>query len=424
MPWNPQRIEQRIGRCHRYGQKFDVVVVNFLNKSNAADQRVYELLNEKFRLFDGVFGSSDEILGAVESGVDFEKRIAEIYQKCRSAEQIQFEFDQLQRELETEIAEGQQDAREKLLNNFDQEVVEKVRIQSNDYLDRFNKQLWLLTRSLLKDHAHFNEQGYSFTLHTNPFPGETIHPGPYRMGKQVEEVNTYRVGHPLAQRLLEQAKNLPTPPCELTLDYSNSGKRIAILDSLNGKSGWLMCSLYSVSALETEDYLVLSGSTDNGETLDEKQIQRFFDLPCISDDQVAITDEVESKLVDLQTIKQNNLLEELTQRNANWFEIEIDKLDRWAEDRRKSLQVELDELDETIKETRKAARLAPNLPEKLAKQQTLRKLESKRDEAWRNYDAASRDLDKKKDELLDEISQRLEQNTKTDLLFILKWNLR
>ena len=45
LPWNPQRIEQRIGRCHRYGQKFDVVVVNFLNKNNAADQRVYKLLD-------------------------------------------------------------------------------------------------------------------------------------------------------------------------------------------------------------------------------------------------------------------------------------------------------------------------------------------------------------------------------------------
>lgn len=424
MPWNPQRIEQRIGRCHRYGQKFDVVVVNFLNKSNAADQRVYELLNEKFRLFDGVFGSSDEILGAVESGVDFEKRIAEIYQKCRSVEQIQFEFDQLQRELEAEITEGQKDAREKLLNNFDQEVVEKVRIQSNDYLDRFNQQLWLLTRSLLKDYAHFNEHGYSFTLHTNPFPGETIHPGPYRMGKQVEEVNTYRVGHPLAQRLLEQAKNLPTPPRELTFDYSNSGKRIAILDTLNGKSGWLMCSLYSVSALETEDYLVLSGFTDNGGTLDEKQIQRFFDLPCISDEQVSIPAEVESKLVELQAIKQNTLLEELTQRNANWFEVEIDKLDRWTEDRRKSLQVELDELDETIKETRKAARLAPNLPEKLAKQQSLRKLESKRDEAWRNYDAASKELEKQKDSLLDEVSKRLEQKSGSQKLFVIRWSLR
>ena len=130
LPWNPQRIEQRIGRCHRYGQKFDVVVVNFLNKSNAADLRVYQLLAEKFRLFSGVFGASDEVIGAVESGVDFEKRIAGIYQKCRTPEQIQFGFDALQRDLETEIAEGQRDACEKLLNNFDQDVVEKVRIQA------------------------------------------------------------------------------------------------------------------------------------------------------------------------------------------------------------------------------------------------------------------------------------------------------
>ncbi len=129
LPWNPQRIEQRIGRCHRYGQKFDVVVVNFLNKTNAADQRVYELLDQKFRLFNGVFGASDEVLGAVESGVDFEKRIAAIYQRCRTPEQIQFEFDFLQKQLEDDIVAGQRDAREKLLDNFDQEVVEKVRIR-------------------------------------------------------------------------------------------------------------------------------------------------------------------------------------------------------------------------------------------------------------------------------------------------------
>ena len=34
LPWNPQRIEQRIGRCHRYGQQHDVVVINFLNERN------------------------------------------------------------------------------------------------------------------------------------------------------------------------------------------------------------------------------------------------------------------------------------------------------------------------------------------------------------------------------------------------------
>ena len=196
LPWNPQRVEQRIGRCHRYGQKFDVVVVNFLNKANAADLRVYELLDEKFRLFNGVFGASDEVLGAVESGVDFEKRIAAIYQKCRSSQQIQFEFDELQRELEADIVAGQRDAREKLLDNFDQEVIEKVRIQSHNVLDRFNEQLWTLTRFLLAEHANFDEEGYSFTLHSNPFPRETIHPGPYRIGKAIEDVNVYRVGHP------------------------------------------------------------------------------------------------------------------------------------------------------------------------------------------------------------------------------------
>jgi SNF2 family DNA or RNA helicase len=120
MPWNPQRIEQRIGRCHRYGQKFDVVVVNFLNKANAADVRVYQLLDEKFKLFDGVFGASDEVIGTIESGVDFEKRIVSIYQQCRSVEQIELQFDQLQQELETEISEARAQASDTLLNNFDQ----------------------------------------------------------------------------------------------------------------------------------------------------------------------------------------------------------------------------------------------------------------------------------------------------------------
>jgi superfamily II DNA/RNA helicase len=106
LPWNPQRIEQRIGRCHRYGQKFDVVVVNFLNNTNAADQRVYQLLDEKFQLFNGVFGASDEVLGAIESGVDFEKRIVKIYQTCRTTEAIQLAFDFLQKEMEPEIEQG------------------------------------------------------------------------------------------------------------------------------------------------------------------------------------------------------------------------------------------------------------------------------------------------------------------------------
>jgi hypothetical protein len=106
-----------------------------------------------------------------------------------------------------------------------------------------------------------------------------------------------------------------------------------------------------------------------------------------------------------------------------WFEAEMNKLDHWAEERRASLKGELDELDETIKETKKAARLAPNLPEKLERQRTVRQLESKRMEAWKTFDEASREIERQKDALLDEISRRLEQRIEQESLFTLRWSV-
>lgn len=423
LPWNPQRIEQRIGRCHRYGQKFDVVVVNFLNKKNAADQRVYELLDEKFRLFDGVFGASDEVLGAVESGVDFEKRIAGIYQKCRTLEQIQFEFDVLQRDLGSEISAGQRDAREKLLDNFDQEVVEKVRIQSHDVLDRFNEQLWALTHHLLADCATFDEDGYSFTLNKNPFPGENIHPGPYRMGKAVEDANTYRVGHPLAQRVLAKGKTLTPPASEVVFQYRESGKKIAVLAPMVGQRGWLTCSRLTLSALETEDRLIFSGIGDDGTKIDETQCRRLFDLPASLGSRSDVPGPTALVLQEEQRRRRGSLVEETTTRNGRWFDTEMDKLDRWAEDRRGSLKSELEEVDEALKEAKKSARLAPTLPEKLERQREARTLEVKREEAWRTYDQVSREIDRQKDALLDDLSRRLHQAIEEDRLFSLRWSL-
>lgn len=100
LPWNPQRIEQRIGRCHRYGQKQDVMVINLLNTENVADRRVYEILAQKFELFEGVFGASDKAIGLLESGENFEKRILQIYQQCSNKKEFNREFTGLEKELE------------------------------------------------------------------------------------------------------------------------------------------------------------------------------------------------------------------------------------------------------------------------------------------------------------------------------------
>ena len=172
LPWNPQRIEQRIGRCHRYGQKHDVVVVNFLNKNNEADKRVLELLSEKFKLFQGVFGASDEVLGSIESGVDFEKRILNIYQKCRTPEEIAKAFDDLQEEMSQPIDEKMKHTRQQLLENFDKDVHEKLKMrneQSYECLNKHETWLWEITRLVLKDNAIFESKDYTFNLKNKTF---------------------------------------------------------------------------------------------------------------------------------------------------------------------------------------------------------------------------------------------------------------
>jgi hypothetical protein len=128
LPWNPQRLEQRIGRCHRYGQTRDVMVLNFLNRKNAADARLFELLEQKLHLFDGVFGASDEILGALDDGMDFERRVLGIYQTCRSPEAIDAAFDALRADLEQRIDQRMSAARALLFERFDGEVRRRLRL--------------------------------------------------------------------------------------------------------------------------------------------------------------------------------------------------------------------------------------------------------------------------------------------------------
>jgi ERCC4-related helicase len=429
LPWNPQRIEQRIGRCHRYGQKHDVVVVNFLNKKNAADQRVYQLLDEKFKLFSGVFGASDEVLGSIGSGIDFEKRIADIYQKCRTEEQIQFNFDQLQQEMEIQIDERIKVTRQKLLENFDEEVHEKLRVnlkESSEVLSKYDAWLWQMTRFYLAPYAEFEYGLNGFTLIENPFPEEQIHRGPYRSGKNVEDVNLYRLGHPLAQKIIERCKQLPAEFKELEFQYTGSGKKISILEPLIGKSGLLTVTALTAKSLDTEDHILLGAVCDDGAPLFAEQSRRLFSLEATEKPIVAASDFDRLKpLIEQQLkVQANEIVQRLTYRNASVFEMELDKLDRWGEDQRNSLRVALRELEDRIKAVKKEARLAPNFPEKLTLEREKRQLESKRDEAWKAYEQAAKDIEARKDNLMDEIEKRMNQALSEETLFTIRWQVQ
>lgn len=425
LPWNPQRIEQRIGRCHRYGQKYDVVVVNFLNKANAADLRVYELLAEKFKLFEGVFGASDEVLGSIESGVDFEKRIAMIYQNCRTEEEITAAFDELQNSLSEQIDSTYKSARQKLLENFDEEVTEKLKLnlkESKDYLSRYEEWLWRMTRFYLKDYANFDNNSYSFYLHTNPFGSERIFPGPYKIGKDINDANIYRIGHPLAQRIIDKCKTNATPGAVINFNYSQTLTKISVIEPLIGKSGWLALFLFTISAFEIEEHIIAVGVTEDGNLLNDEQCKRLFSLYADISQEIFIPDEsVRRRLSDKIAIRTHEIIESVEIRNSNFFEIELEKLDKWGEDRRNSLRSILKDLDTEIKELKRQARLAPNLPEKLKLEKERKKLESKRDEAWREYDNAAKEIEILKDKLIDEIEKKMQQKTSLEELFLIKW---
>jgi len=426
LPWNPQRIEQRIGRCHRYGQKHDVVVVNFLNRKNAADQRVFELLSEKFHLFEGVFGASDEVLGAIESGVDFEKRIAAIYQGCRKQEEIKSAFDQLQLELSLEIDESMTRTRQKLLEHFDDEVREKLKMRKQDseeQLGRYERLLMQLTRHELAGYAEFNGDG-AFRLSGSPFPGmaKDIPDGLYELPRRDGEAHLYRLNHPLAEALVARAKTRELPSVEIHFDYSQHAGKISVLQPLIGKSGQLAVWLFSVESLDqSEDHLIVAATTDDGQTVDADAAHRLLTLPAQVTPRDVSVDETE--LSQITTNQQAVIQRGISERNARFFEAEADKLDGWADDLKVGLEREIKEMDRQIKESRRAATVALTLDDKLAAQKQIKAFEGQRNQKRRTLFDAQDQVDRRRDELIGQIEGKLNQRATDSLLFKFRWSL-
>lgn len=421
MPWNPQRIEQRIGRCHRYGQKFDVVVINFLNKGNAADVRVYDLLDQKFQLFNGVFGASDEVLGSIGSGVDFEKRIAQIYNECRTTVEIERAFDALQAELQEQISEKMLKARSALLENFDESVKEKLRdnlAQSHKNLDQFEKRLWMLTKHALRQEAVFDEERFSFTLRAN---GDV-----YTLSKEGEnEVERpYRIGCPLAKEVVARyLAPLQESAC-VEFDYTRTEGRTKLLEDLVGQSGVMRVEKISIDSFEQEDHLVVACQTESSDWVYPEIAEKMLMLPACLLSAAHIEESVAVCLSDRVEEMNQEILSSSSDRNNRFFDEEMEKLDSWADDMKLALEHEISDLDQEIKLRKSEARKISRLEERVKAQRAIKDLERKRVEKRQNLYVAQDEIDEKKEVLLNKIEKMLKQKVERKCLFMIKWKLR
>lgn len=429
LPWNPQRIEQRIGRCHRYGQKFDVVVVNFVDLSNEADKRVYELLAQKFQLFEGVFGASDEVLGAIGSGVDFERRIADIYQNCREPEEIKSSFEQLRLELSGEISDAMVKTRQALLENFDESVQEKLRIRADDSRNarsRFERMLMDLTRAELIQYASFDDSGFDLCQ----IPAEiehsgltTIERGRYELPRRSGDAHLYRISHPLARWAIEQAKARKLDEARLIFDYDAYGSKISTLEAYRGKAGWLTVRLITVETLgNREEHLLVAAATTDGAVLAEDDPEKLLRLPATTQAVSLFNAPDATLLVDVEARK-SALLREVNERNLGYFEQEVQKLDAWADDLKLGLEQEIKEIDREIKEVRRTAATSPTLDEKLSWQKKQHELEVKRSKLRRELFARQDEVEAQRNDLISQLESQLQQQVEERMIFTVEWEL-
>ncbi|AWK85410.1 SNF2-related protein [Azospirillum thermophilum] len=430
LPWNPQRIEQRIGRCHRYGQKHDVVVVNFINRRNAADRRVYELLDEKFRLFEGVFGASDEVLGALESGIDFERSILAIYQECRTEAEIDAAFARLQAELEDVIRSRMAEARRVLFAHFDEDVHARLRLRMDDarmHLDRTSRMFWLLTRYMLgkmDGAARFDDATLTFDLDRPPLPG--VAAGRYQFAvrrRQEESVgHAYRLSHPLAEHLVERAKALETPQSEVLFDLSAHPARISVLEPYRGTWGWLTLTLVTVESFAREEELVLTAIDRRQQPLPREAAEKLFLVPALWRGLAGDPHELIRELLEERCAADANLAVDVARaRNARYLEERRQRLDQWADDAIKRAERDLDDVKTRLKELSRQARQTEDPAEQHRIQTEIQAAEREKRRARQRIFEAEDEVMAERDRLIADLRRRIAQKVETRRLFTIKW---
>lgn len=421
LPWNPQRIEQRIGRRHRYGQKNDVVVINFLNKRNAADVRVYELLSEKFNLFNGVFGSSDEVIGSIESGVDFEKRIAGIYQKCKTSDEIQAEFDALQDELAESIDEKMVEARHSILENFDEDVAARLKdCQTSTVasLDKFSQ--WTLF-FLLAHGAERVTPENKLRFRFGGDPSGRVYNLQWRDAE--DEGDTFlRRDDPRYLHWIDEAKSIDLPFGSVKFLYSNSDRRVSYLDEHPGIRGVITIDKLSYSGIGEEEHLVITAVTDDGRQLDEDLVNTLFELPAeLTDAAGAVNGEVEA--LRKERVEQRQRAIEAA--NKQYYLDECAKLDAYSEDLKEGLQRELNDIKKAITEKNREFRNSTDLPldEMLAVKDELEELKRKRKRMQRDLYDREDEIEAQNEQLQAEMREKLRGNSELERIMTISFEV-
>lgn len=278
LPWNPQRIEQRIGRCHRYGQEHDVTVINFLAADNEAQRLTFEILSRKLDLFGKVLDASDVVLhepstdtpetlaGAV--GSDFEGRLRRISERARTVAEIETELRRLREQMEDERKRFEETwARTAGLieTRFDQrvrQVFHRLQAELPPGLARLDGEMdRLVSGFLLALGVRYRRITANGTIRFEISASERL-PDGWRGGgtiaigevRNLDDADPIHLGHPLVQAAVAEARNATPGTLRVIWIVDNSAPR-ELIDH-KGKRGRLILVRIRYEGFERVDRLI------------------------------------------------------------------------------------------------------------------------------------------------------------------------
>ncbi len=285
LPWNPQRIEQRIGRCHRYGQRHDVTVINFLASDNEAQQLMFEILSQKLDLFGKVLDASDVVLHEPSTdtpekltgvlGSDFETRLRRIYERARTLDEIAAELRRLREQMEDERKRYEQTWAQTaglIETRFDQRVKQVFRHLQTELpkgLARLDNELDRLLEGYLRaqriPYERAADAGHiRYRIGVSPqLPAGFETGGAVIAGRSTEdEADALHPGHPLVQAAVEEARAASEKRFRVSWKLSKTAPPEIV--AAKGKRGRLALTRVRYEGFERVDRLIPTVLLEDG----------------------------------------------------------------------------------------------------------------------------------------------------------------
>jgi hypothetical protein len=355
LPWNPQRIEQRIGRIHRYGQRRGVTVMSFLARENEAQRLTFEILSQKLDLFGKVLDSSDAILHVPANnfpqsliagiGFDFEAQLRRIYDQARSVDDVTHELQGLRAEIEAKREEFDAE-QSRAAELVEERLDDTLRAVFRKYEHELPGELAGLDADLERVVAGFLT-AIGVTFDRSEIPGRVvlhIHPGTqlpedYRDGGEVvigdsrdlRDGDVLHTAHPLVRAAIDEARCASGRPFKVR--FADGDRPLPeSLAGLRGRRGHIVVTKIAYRGIESVDQLVTTALLEESvDPLDPQTVEALLSLMA-SDHDVPGTYAPPAALEDAvaEAVLENQAATAISDRDR--FDHMLWQLDRYVED--------------------------------------------------------------------------------------------